>query len=78
MILTNHVLSIISSFSAKKIQSKLLTNKQPSLKRRVSCAIQNGSKLRHSNLVSSDAKKAKATPRTRLSGNTITQNYIDR
>ena len=53
----------------KKLQSELWTNKQPSLKWCVLCAIQNGNKLQHSNLVTFDAKKVKYFVRTRLSKN---------
>ena len=38
-----------------------------------SCAIQNGSKLCHSNSLTFDAKKAKETVRLWLSGNKITE-----
>ena len=60
----------IESFS-KKNQIELSTNKLPSLKWRVSCAIQNGKKFHHSNSTTFDAQKTKETLRTRLSGNTI-------
>ena len=42
---------VVSSLSVKKIQGELWTNKQPSLRWHVPCAIQNGNKLCHSNSV---------------------------
>ena len=59
MIITIQVLSIVSSLSVKNIQSELWTNKQPSLKWRVSCVFQNGDKLRHSSSISFDVKTRK-------------------
>ena len=65
MIIKNQVLLIVSSLSVKKFKVNFGQIKQPSLRWRVPCSIQNGNNLRHS----FDVKKAKETLTTRLSGN---------
>ena len=76
MIMTNQFLSIVSSFFVKKVQSQLWTNKKPSIPCRALCVIQNCNKLLHSNSVTFDAKKAKNTFKTRLSGSTINRKRL--
>ena len=61
------------SLSGTKVQGELWTNKQPSLRWRVSCTIQDRNNLRHSNSVLCDAKKVKETLTTILSRNTATE-----
>ena len=58
-------------YLSRKTQSEQWTNKKPSLNWCVSCAIQNGSKLCHSNSVSFDAKKAKETLGIKFRENTF-------
>ena len=63
-LLYNKKFCCIESFCQKKIKVNFeQINKQPSLKWCVPCAIQNANKLRHSNSVTFDAKKAKETQR---------------
>ena len=73
MIIKNQVCQDYQVFSS--FQKKFKMNFEQ-VKWRVSCAIQNGNKLCHSNFVTFDAKKAKETLWTRLSGNTITETKI--
>ena len=55
----SHVLPIVWSLSVKKIQGKLWINKLITNVMCPPCAIQTGNKLRHSNSVTFDPKKAK-------------------